>query len=65
MHTMKDHTPVVVPQGFKVTMCPSRVAQGARRAKGGAIVGSSSPKWSAMSAADRSGLRVYAALRGV
>ena len=60
--TMKDHTPVVIPPGFKVTRLPSHRAYQSEigRHKGGAIVGSSSPKWSAMSS-ERGGLRGYAA----
>lgn len=48
---MRDHSPTVVPPGFKVTQCPSRWAANARRAKGNAIVGSTSPKWSVMTPA--------------
>jgi len=61
---MKDHTPTVVPPGFVVTKCPSRVAVGARRAKGNAIVGGTSPRWSGLSATQRGSLRAYAAMSG-
>ena len=59
---MKDHTPVVIPQGFKVTRCPERRAYVSEigRRNGGAIVGSTSPKWFAMSS-EHHNLRAYAA----
>lgn len=38
----------------RITRYPARVAQGARRAKGNAVVGSSSPRWSVMCGYDKS-----------
>lgn len=38
----------------RITRYPARVAQGARRAKGSAVVGSSSPRWSVMRGYDKS-----------
>lgn len=34
----------VIPAGFKITKCPPKVAHGARRAKGGAMLGSTCPR---------------------
>lgn len=33
-----------IPAGFKITKCPVKVAHGARRAKGGAMLGATCPR---------------------
>lgn len=34
----------VIPLGFKVTMCPVKVLHGARKPKGGAMLGATCPR---------------------
>lgn len=37
-------TGYVIPAGFKITKCPAKVAHGARRAKGNAMLGATCPR---------------------
>lgn len=34
----------VIPSGFKITKCPAKVAHGARKPKGGAMLGATCPR---------------------
>lgn len=34
----------VIPQGFKITKCPVKVARGARKPQGGAMLGATCPR---------------------
>lgn len=38
----------IIPEGFVITKLPAKVAAGLKRPTGGAIVGGTSPKWSAI-----------------
>lgn len=37
-------TGYTIPEGFKITICPTKVAHGARRQKGNAMLGSTCPR---------------------